>query len=67
MQVNKKISQIAAARNQAVTSTNEWQNDGNGAGNWQFVLFLIGGLFPETHRAVLAHRPLVCPVGVLFR
>lgn len=43
------------------------QNRGEGAGRWQSCLFLNGGLFPETHRAILAQRLLRSPVGFLFR
>lgn len=43
------------------------QIGGEGAGTWQSCLFLNGGLFPETHQAVLAQRILVSPIGFLFR
>ena len=43
------------------------QNAGTGAGTWQSCLFLNGGLFPETHRAVLSQRLLHGPLGFLFR
>jgi pimeloyl-ACP methyl ester carboxylesterase len=41
------------------------QNDGSGAGQWLSCLFLNGGLFPETHRAVLAQKLLLSPLGFL--
>ncbi|GAB5413823.1 MAG: alpha/beta hydrolase [Congregibacter sp.] len=43
------------------------QNEGVGKGHWLSCLFLNGGLFPETHRAVLAQRLLKSPVGFIFR
>lgn len=43
------------------------QNEGLGVGDWQSCLFLNGGLFPETHRAVLAQKVLNSPIGFLFR
>ncbi|MFK7830279.1 MAG: alpha/beta fold hydrolase [Congregibacter sp.] len=43
------------------------QNQGAGVGVWQSCLFLNGGLFPETHRAVLAQRILKSPLGFIFR
>jgi pimeloyl-ACP methyl ester carboxylesterase len=43
------------------------QNEGLGEGQWQSCLLLNGGLFPETHRAVLAQRLLKSPIGFLFR
>ncbi len=43
------------------------QNEGAGVGQWQSCLFLNGGLFPETHRAVLAQKLLRSPLGFLFR
>ena len=43
------------------------QNAGEGRGEWLSCLFLNGGLFPETHRAILAQRLLKSPVGFLFR
>lgn len=39
----------------------------NGAGQWLSCMLLNGGLFPETHRAVLAQRLLKSPLGFLFR
>lgn len=43
------------------------QNLGIGAGDWLSCLFLNGGLFPETHRAVLAQKLLRSRLGFLFR
>ncbi|WP_439106195.1 alpha/beta fold hydrolase [Congregibacter sp.] len=43
------------------------QNEGRGVGQWSSCMFLNGGLFPETHRAVLAQKLLKSPVGFLFR
>ena len=43
------------------------QNDGSGEGEWRSCLFLNGGLFPETHRAILAQRLLKSRIGFLFR
>lgn len=43
------------------------QNEALGVGRWQSCLFLNGGLFPETHRAVLAQKLLKSPLGFLFR
>ncbi|EED30407.1 hypothetical protein NOR53_635 [gamma proteobacterium NOR5-3] len=43
------------------------QNEDLGVGKWQSCLFLNGGLFPETHRAVLAQKLLKSPVGFIFR
>lgn len=43
------------------------QNGGVGQGEWLSCLFLNGGLFPETHRAVLAQKILKSPLGFLFR
>jgi pimeloyl-ACP methyl ester carboxylesterase len=42
------------------------QNSGEGAGHWQSVCFLNGGLFPETHRALLTQKLLLSPLGALF-
>jgi pimeloyl-ACP methyl ester carboxylesterase len=39
------------------------QNRGEGVGRWRSCMFLNGGLFPETHRAVLAQRLLHSPLG----
>ena len=41
------------------------QNEGIGAGQWQSVCFLNGGLFPETHRALLTQKLLLSPLGPL--
>jgi pimeloyl-ACP methyl ester carboxylesterase len=41
------------------------QNDGSGAGEWLSVCFLNGGLFPETHRALLTQKLLLSPLGPL--
>lgn len=43
------------------------QNEGLGVGSWRSCLFLNGGLFPETHRAVVAQKLLNSPIGFLFR
>ena len=43
------------------------QNQGNGAGQWLSCLFLNGGLFPETHQALLVQRLLLGPLGFLVR
>ncbi|WOJ97110.1 alpha/beta hydrolase [Congregibacter brevis] len=43
------------------------QNEELGVGKWQSCMFLNGGLFPETHRAVLAQKLLKSPVGFIFR
>ncbi|MDI9244752.1 alpha/beta hydrolase [Marinobacter sp. CHS3-4] len=42
------------------------QNSGDGAGQWLSVCFLNGGLFPETHRALLTQKLLLSPLGWLF-
>jgi pimeloyl-ACP methyl ester carboxylesterase len=42
------------------------QNAGDGAGQWLSVCFLNGGLFPETHRALLTQKLLLSPLGWLF-
>lgn len=39
------------------------QNDGSGKGNWLSCCFLNGGLFPETHRALLTQKLLLSPIG----
>ncbi len=39
------------------------QNQGRGAGNWLSCCFLNGGLFPETHRALLTQKLLLSPLG----
>jgi len=41
------------------------QLDGSGAGNWLSCCFLNGGLFPETHRAILTQKLLLSPIGFL--
>lgn len=41
------------------------QNAGTGAGKWLSVCFLNGGLFPETHRALLTQKLLLSPLGPL--
>jgi pimeloyl-ACP methyl ester carboxylesterase len=43
------------------------QNEGLGAGRWLSCLFLNGGLFPETHRALPVQRMLLGPLGFLVR
>ncbi|WP_262500912.1 alpha/beta fold hydrolase [Pseudohalioglobus sediminis] len=43
------------------------QNAGQGAGQWQSCLFLNGGLFPETHHALLVQRLLLGRFGFLVR
>jgi pimeloyl-ACP methyl ester carboxylesterase len=42
------------------------QNAGQGAGSWQSLCLLNGGLFPETHRALLTQKLLLSPVGPLL-
>ena len=42
------------------------QNEGKGAGQWQSVCFLNGGLFPETHHALLLQKLLLSPLGPLL-
>ena len=42
------------------------QNQGTGAGQWLSACFLNGGLFPETHRALLTQKLLLSPLGPLF-
>lgn len=42
------------------------QNEGSDAGEWLSVCFLNGGLFPETHRALLTQKLLLSPIGPLF-
>lgn len=41
------------------------QNSGDGAGHWLSCCFLNGGLFPETHRALLTQKLLLSPIGGL--
>ncbi|MFT7288273.1 MAG: pimeloyl-ACP methyl ester carboxylesterase, partial [Halieaceae bacterium] len=43
------------------------QNAGSGKGEWLSCLLLNGGLFPETHRALLSQRLLLSPLGFIFR
>ena len=42
------------------------QNAGQGQGRWLSVCFLNGGLFPETHRALLTQKLLLSPLGPLL-
>ena len=42
------------------------QLDGSGAGQWLSCCFLNGGLFPETHRALLTQKLLLSPIGSLL-
>ena len=42
------------------------QLDGAGAGEWLSCCFLNGGLFPETHRALLTQKLLLSPLGPLI-
>jgi pimeloyl-ACP methyl ester carboxylesterase len=42
------------------------QNLGVGSGEWLSVCFLNGGLFPETHRALLTQKLLLSPLGAFF-
>ena len=39
------------------------QLDGSGVSQWQSCCFLNGGLFPETHRALLTQKLLLSPIG----
>jgi pimeloyl-ACP methyl ester carboxylesterase len=39
------------------------QLEGSGAGTWLSCCFLNGGLFPETHRALLTQKLLLSPLG----
>lgn len=43
------------------------QNEGSGPGQCLSCLFLNGGLFPETHQALLVQRLLQGPLGFLVR
>ncbi|MEP5568336.1 MAG: alpha/beta hydrolase [Halioglobus sp.] len=43
------------------------QNDKTGKGRWLSCLFLNGGLFPETHKALLVQRLLLGRLGFLVR
>jgi pimeloyl-ACP methyl ester carboxylesterase len=42
------------------------QLEGLGAGKWLSCCFLNGGLFPETHRAILTQKLLLSPLGPLI-
>jgi pimeloyl-ACP methyl ester carboxylesterase len=42
------------------------QLEGVGKGQWQSCCFLNGGLFPETHRALLTQKLLLSPIGGLL-
>ncbi|MBV1909331.1 MAG: alpha/beta hydrolase [Kangiellaceae bacterium] len=42
------------------------QLDGSGVGCWLSGCFLNGGLFPETHRALLTQKLLLSPLGPLI-
>ena len=42
------------------------QLEGFGNGNWLSCCFLNGGLFPETHHALLTQRLLLSPIGGLI-
>lgn len=39
------------------------QNEGKGVGRWLSCCFLNGGLFPETHQALLTQKLLLSPLG----
>lgn len=41
------------------------QQEGSGVGQWRSLCFLNGGLFPETHRALLTQKLLLSPLGPL--
>lgn len=41
------------------------QNEDVGKGAWQSICFLNGGLFPETHKALLIQKLLLSPLGPL--
>ena len=41
------------------------QQRGVGSGQWLSCCFLNGGLFPETHRAILTQKLLLSPIGAL--
>ncbi|MCG8670995.1 MAG: alpha/beta hydrolase, partial [Pseudomonadales bacterium] len=41
------------------------QNDTKGKGTWKSLCLLNGGLFPETHRALLTQKLLLSPLGPL--
>ena len=42
------------------------QLEGRGVGEWLSCCFLNGGLFPETHRALLTQKLLLSPIGGLL-
>ena len=42
------------------------QNEGTGIGTWKSICFLNGGLFPETHQALLIQKLLLSPLGPLI-
>ena len=42
------------------------QNEGSGKGQWTSICFLNGGLFPETHQALLIQKLLLSPLGPLI-
>ena len=42
------------------------QQQGVGAGTWLSCCFLNGGLFPETHRAILTQKLLLSPLGPIL-
>ena len=42
------------------------QNGGTGVGSWTSICFLNGGLFPETHQALLIQKLLLSPLGPLI-
>ena len=42
------------------------QVEGSGAGAWLSCCFLNGGLFPETHRALLTQKLLLSPLGKIL-
>jgi len=42
------------------------QNEGKGAGRWLTLCLLNGGLFPETHQALLIQKLLLSPLGPII-
>lgn len=42
------------------------QNEGSGKGDWTSICFLNGGLFPETHQALLIQKLLLSPLGPII-
>lgn len=42
------------------------QNSGEGVGEWLSLCLLNGGLFPETHRALLVQKLLLSPLGSIL-